>query len=433
MKPHRRAWGIVLCLLSLWLSPLLALAQDATAGAAPPAPATSTASPATSTASPAASTASPADLERAKASFNAGAAAYAAGEYLAAIQALQSAYALTPLPAIAFSLAQAERRQYFASRKSEHLAAAISLFHRYIQQVPSGGRRTDAIDALSQLEPLAAKLATPLTPPTTPEKSPLQDTRLMVTSEAPGARIWIDGVELSASPLIREVAPGKHRVRVTAKGFRPREREVIAVQGELIPVSMPLDALPSTLEVTTPADAEIYVDGAYVSPGGDRVVLELPGGSHRVSVAANGHEVSSQLVVLERGGWQRATFALEPSTQRITARVLLIGSGASLAAGVAFGALAVASENAAQDFIARKELGNVTEAELVRYDADVTLRDRYRWMAGASFGASLGLLLTGLFLHELDQPGPEELNRGGLGVSAVVTPGHVGASWQVEF
>jgi len=58
-------------------------------------------------------------VERAKASFKAGAAAYAAGEYLAAIQALDAAYSQTPIPAIAFSLAQAERKQYFVAHERE--------------------------------------------------------------------------------------------------------------------------------------------------------------------------------------------------------------------------------------------------------------------------------------------------------------------------
>ena len=61
------------------------------------------------------------EIERAKASFRAGANAYAAGDYPAAIQALEAAYELTPLPAIAFSLAQAERKQYGKTRRREHL------------------------------------------------------------------------------------------------------------------------------------------------------------------------------------------------------------------------------------------------------------------------------------------------------------------------
>src|SRR4051812_6955024 len=88
------------------------------------------------------------DLERAKDSFKAGAAAYAAGDYLAAIQALDAAYQLTPLPAIAFSLAQAERRQYFVDHARAHLDRAISLFRQYIDVAPGGSRRADALDAL---------------------------------------------------------------------------------------------------------------------------------------------------------------------------------------------------------------------------------------------------------------------------------------------
>ena len=70
---------------------------------------------------------SPSELERAKDSFKAGATAYAAGDYLAAIQALDAAYQLTPLPAIAFSLGQAERRQYFVDHSRDHLD--LSLIH----------------------------------------------------------------------------------------------------------------------------------------------------------------------------------------------------------------------------------------------------------------------------------------------------------------
>ena len=66
------------------------------------------------------------DLADAKNYFKAGASAYAAGDYLAAIQALDAAYRLTPLPAIAFSLAQAERRQYFASREPAGRPVRIS-------------------------------------------------------------------------------------------------------------------------------------------------------------------------------------------------------------------------------------------------------------------------------------------------------------------
>ena len=269
---------------------------------------------------------SPADIERAKASFKAGAMAYAAGEYLAAIQALEAAYALTPRPAIAFSLAQAERRQYFVSREREHLERAISLYRRYLEHVPSGGRRADALDALSQLEPLAAmspdgrtKGATPATPPPPAARR----TRLMITTEAPGARLSLDGGAHGTSPLIREVEPGRHRVDVEAPGFFPESQELVAVAGELIPVTVPLRERPSMLTVWASSDAEIYVDGAFAGRGA-RVTLSLPSGVHRLAVAKRGYQVASQVVALERGKARSVRVVLERTGARTAALGLMM-------------------------------------------------------------------------------------------------------------
>ena len=95
----------------------------------------------------------------------------------------------------------------------------------------------------------------------------------------------------------------------------------------------------------------------------------------------------------------------------MTSHVLLIGGAAAVGAGIFLGVLAVQSEDAAQGFLEEQQARNVSSAELVRYQADVARRDRYRLMAGVSLTAGLGLLVTGLFMHELDQPRADELNR----------------------
>ena len=365
------------------------------------------------------------DVERAKESFRVGAAAYSAGEYLAAISALDSAYALAPLPAIAFSLAQAERRQYFVDRQLEHLVRSVALFRRYLEQVSSGGRRADALDALAQLEPLVASQQVA---PQATARPP--STRLLVIAEASGARVWIDDDELIGA-MIREVTPGKHRVVVRAPGYHDAERAVMAVAGELIPVSMVLAELPGTLEVQAPTAAEIYIDGAFASLGGN-VSLHVASGKHRISVSQNGHRMTTREVDMPRGGRQQVHIELEPTAQRMTSHVLLIGGAVALGAGTFLSVLAVESEDAAQDFLARQDRENVSTAELVRYQADVERRNRYRLMAGVNFAASLGLLVTGLFLHELDQPRAEELNRN-VELEADIAPGHLGARLQGAF
>jgi hypothetical protein len=341
------------------------------------------------------------DLERAKASFRAGANAYAAGDYLAAIQALESAYELSPLSAIAFSLAQAERKQYFVDQDRAHLARALELFRRYLEQEPRGARREDAQLALLQLEPLLGARRSGSEPAAKPEARP---TRLMIVSNAPGARIALDGGADSGSPLIREVAPGKHHAVVRASGFLDAEREVVAVSGELILTEVALKERPSLLYVYAPAAAEVYVDGVYVAQGGGLVTIPLVAGRHQLSVAQQGRRLVRRDVQLERGQSHMEAITLEPTTQRTVSELLFIGGGAALGASLVLSGLAIRAENAAEDFLQQQRHRNVSLSQLVAYNARLTERNRYRTLATVAVASSAGLFITGLFLHELDQP-----------------------------
>jgi hypothetical protein len=371
-----------------------------------------------------------ADVDRAKDSFKAGATAYAAGEYLAAIQAFETAYGLTPLPQIAFSLAQSHRRQYFASRDRAHLDKAIALFRRYVEDVQSGGRRADALDALSQLEPLAALAGAGAAPAGQPGGA--RPTRLLITAEAPGAQLSLDGSPPASSPLIREVAAGPHRITASAPGFFPLEREVTALAGELVPTSLALREQPSKVEVSAPADAEIYLDGAFASRGGDRVALTSSSGSHQLVVARTGHRLSSQTIELRPGEDRRVQVTLELTRTRKVSSALLIGSGVAAGVAALAGGLAFNAQGDAQEFLDRRSQANVTAADLAAYDESVTERDRYRTVAGVGIVAAVALAGTGLLLRELDRPDPKELFRAAdpsrLQVTPLVSPGALGAS-----
>lgn len=363
----------------------------------------------------------PSDLERAKESFRAGATAYAAGDYLAAIQALDAAYRLTPLPAIAFSLAQAHRRQYFVDHEREHLDRAVALFRQYIELAPTGSRRADALDALSQLEPLA--VAQPKASSLTDSNASVaRRTRVLITSDAPGAELALDGAVAVPSPLIREVEPGKHRVHVTAPGFFPAERELSAVPGELTLTPVSLRERPSTLGIWTSPDADIYIDGAYVSPGGNGVLLQLSSGKHRLAVGQKGRVVALREVTLQRGKQQNVRVTLEQTPQRITSQVLFVAGGASLGASLIFSAFAIRAEGDAENFLRSLKNGNVSSADLTSYNTSINDRDRFRLATGVSLAASAGFFITGLFLHELDQPDPQALYRMGPRPSADPKP-----------
>lgn len=392
------------------------------------------------------------DLERAKASFRAGANAYAAGDYPAAIQALEAAYELTPLPAIAFSLAQAERKQYAATKRRENLERAVALFRRYIEQEPKGPRRADAELAIKELQlQLQSAAPTPVAPAAKPLARP---TRLMIVSDTPGASISLDGGPAGPSPLIREVAPGAHRARVSARGHYEVVRDVTAVLGELLLTEVRLAELPTSLYVWAPLGADVYVDGVWVGLGGGTLTVPLSAGTHQLSVAQKGKRLVRRDVRLAHGQARTELVLLEPTTQRGISEVLFIASGATLGAGLVLSAFAVRSENRAEDFLlersrqaqAMEGRGRlVTSAELVGYHASIVERNRYRTAAAISAAGSIGLFITGLFLHELDQPAvPGGPARGptppretgllrGLDVAPLLTADDVGASLKVNF
>jgi hypothetical protein len=315
------------------------------------------------------------ELERAKASFKAGANAYAAGDYLAAIQALEDAYEISPLPAIAFSLAQAERKQYFVDEQPAHLVRALALFRRYLAEETRGARREDAKLAIAQLEPLL-NVEPGKSEPTA--KAQARPTRLMIVSDAPGARITLDDGAATASPLIREVTPGKHRARVQASGYLDAEREVTALSGELLLTEVRLIERPGTLFVSAPAAAEIYVDGVFVGQGGPMVKVSLAPGAHQMHVAQQGRRLARRDIQLGRGKTHTEIVTLEPTTQRTLSQLLFIGGGAAIGASLVLSAFAV----------------------------------RYRTAAGVGVASAFGMFSTGLFLHELDRPTSPATRRG---------------------
>jgi hypothetical protein len=347
------------------------------------------------------------ELERAKASWRAGAVAYTAGEYAPAIQAFEAAYALTPLSQIAFSLAQAHRRQYFVARERSNLERAVSLFRKYVQEVPQGGRSADALDALSQLEPLLA-VQPSVEQPAAVEARP---TRLMISAEAPGARVSLDGAAAVASPAIQEVTPGTHRVRVEAAGFEPSERVVTALPGELILSELALRELPASLVVPSSSDAELYVDGRFVGHGGARATFALASGEHTLTVTRPGHRIAQRTLMLQRGETLPVELPLEVTFQRKVSRGLFATSGVGVIAGAVFGGLALHHQSEARDFLHRQEEGDLAPDRAEDYDSDVRRRNRLRLASGVSFATAAVILVAALMTHQLDRPSLGENQR----------------------
>jgi len=345
---------------------------------------------------------------RAREYFRAGAQAYTVGEYAAAIQAFEQAYALAPRPAVLFSIAQTERRQFFLARDPKTLRRAIEMYRRYIDEESQPARKVDAVQALSELEPLLTGLpgsgsVPPLLAPAAPTTvAPLVQvaprTRVMISTPAAGARIAFDHQTPSVSPLVREVDPGEHLIQVAAPGYKTTERKVVAVSGELVTVDLPLEELPALLEVAAPADSQLSIDGRVQGRCPFPKPIELSSGVHLITISKNGFVGVSSEETLVRGQTTVFRAPLRVSRQRTIAKFMLGASASAVTAGGVFAYFSHSQEQAAKDFLASRGNQPLSPEDLAQYNSTRIDRDRIRGAAWLSVGVGVGLGVTGALM-----------------------------------
>lgn len=352
---------------------------------------------------------------QAKTLFNAGAQAYERTQYTAAIQAFEQAYKLAPRPGILFSTAQAYRRRYTVDRRPEDVSIAIARYREYLDKVPQGGRRSDVITALAELEPLVARLPAPAAagieataPGPAPGEGKLQ-TRLMISSHVEGAVVSVDGNAPAELPFIEEVAPGKHRVKVTAAGHFDDERQIAAAEGGVVALDIPLREKPALLTIAVEERADVSIDGRLVGLAPLPRPLEVSSGRHLVTVSRGGRRPFSREVELARDERRTVAVELEMTDQRYAAITLVGVSIAGAVVGGVIGAFALRENGIAEDIYRGEiEKGNASEARRNAYTDALGARDELRRAAGIALG--VGALIGGagalLFLTDFPESAP---------------------------
>jgi tetratricopeptide (TPR) repeat protein len=331
-------------------------------------------------------------VEQAKALFNAGAAAYERHDYAGAIRAFEGAEQKAPRPAIVFSLAQAHRRQFYVDGNAAHQKTAIELFKQYAKDVPSGGRHEDAMRALQELGAL----------------SPQQEVASVSVnaSGTPNARIALDGAPSVEAPLIGPVTPTKHHVVVTADGFVTEERDITAVNGQIVALDVTLKEKPAVVTIAAPGGAAVQVDGRPVGETPLLAPLQLGSGAHLITLAKNGHDAFSSELDLARGESRTLTAPLPTTKQRSIAIGMLVSSGiVALGGGVCAG-FAAGFFNAAQSINSKIGKVNITADDASSYATYKDLRLAMLYASGISFATAAVLAATGLVLYVFDSPVP---------------------------
>ncbi len=362
----------------------------------------------------AAAPASAGPTEDAKVIFNIGAQAYDKGDFAAALSAFEQAYRLAPRPGILFSIGQARRKQFYTSgKKPEHLRAAIAAYREYLAKVETGGRRSDAAEALVELEALAAKLdvAAPAAATSVGPAPAVVVTQIMVTAQTADAKVALDGAAPRDVPLVADVQPGKHSVRVTAPGFFDEARDLEVKQGAVAGLDIQLREKPGKILVTARDGAQVSIDGRLVAQTPLAQPIDVEPGRHLLTVVKNGYRPYSAEIEIGRAEERTYEAPLAATTQRKISYALFgVGAAGAVAGGVLAG-LAVMHQRDAQQFESDRQRGvkrcdddAACQSLFDQYKRDVAARDDFRRDAGIVIGSSLLVGGIGVALFALDFP-----------------------------
>lgn len=372
---------------------------------------------------------SAADRELAQERFRTGAAAFRANKYDVAVQSLEQAYELDPRPETAFSIAQANRLQYYLDKNAWRLQRALQLYEAYLAAMPAGKRSRDAIAGMAEVGPLVRGLRERgELVPYVPERK----TQLVVGAEIDEARVRVDGAPAVLWGPI-EIAPGAHVVEVEAAGYEVARRRVTVPEGQFLPIDVELKAKPGRLALRTEPDATVYVDGMRRGTTSETGTLTIPlaPGTHFVSTTRRGRDSWSRALTVERDTELKTDAELVPTAQRRVARWVLLSAGGLAVGAIGTGLWSYAARREAQQLDESRQDLAASPADLARYNELVGAADRRQDVA---FGVAVGALAVGalgLGMWWFDQPPPDSSD--GLDVRPVVAPSSVGLVVEAQF
>jgi PEGA domain len=371
------------------------------------------------------------DVERAKTFYDAGRQAYEASDYVTAIRSFEEAETAAPKPFITFALAHAYRKQYVVDHDARKLKRAVALYHQYLDEVPQGGRRDDAINYLATLEPLLDRLEATQTISAKPTVS--ASTQILVMSQTKGATASIDGSPPLLVPVTKDVSPGPHQIHVEAPGTFARDLLGMAVEDRLVVVEASLREVPARLTLHTDAGAAIDLDGKAIGVSPLAMQLEIPAGRHQITLSERGHVPFAKTLDLHAGEAFSLDADLPTTGQRKASYWVLGGAAVFLAGGGVTTFLAIRAQSDAEDILARRDAMNIGAADVSKYYSARDRRDHLVIASTVLYGAGLAAATTGILLWLLDTPHVDGAGTPGSGIVPTVQPGELGVGYRSSF
>lgn len=337
------------------------------------------------------------DPDEAKRLFEAGRRAAEHARWDEAIRYFAEAYRLSGSAGQLYSLGRGHRELYFHhGRDPVQLQLALLRLRQYLDASPDGRNRDNAARYIEELAPYAAVLEG--------FEQPVVITRLMVYGPVDGAMVALDDEPPREAPLSLDVAPGSHRVEMTAPGYHPAVRTVDVPEGVTVPLEIRLDERAAVLLVRGPSGSDLLLDGQRVAELPLRAAISLPAGPHQLAVTRAGRVPFVRSLELGRGEAADLEVELPRTSQRKAAFVALGLGGAGATAAATLAGLALRRQARGRAIAEERLTMGIDEQRYAEGRAAWQQRDELRTAAVAT-GVVGGLLLTtGAILWLTDRP-----------------------------
>ncbi|MBA3455753.1 MAG: PEGA domain-containing protein [Deltaproteobacteria bacterium] len=381
------------------------------------------------------------DTKAAERYFRAGEKAYKAQNFAAAAQNFEEAYRAAAIPEIAFSAAQAYRRQFRVDPRPEYVKRSVELYTEYLDKVKTGGRVGDAADSLGEMKreldklggmsmvklaPVVARTALGINALLENESQGGAMREIADLPDAATVKViaTIDGKPVPAYEMI-DLEPGPHAIHVEAEGYLPVDRTDRAFKGAAVFVDVKLLPKPAQITVQTDPGARIRVDGRPV--GMAPATFEVPAGRHVVAISRDGREPIAREIIVTRGQKLTVRESLVKTVRRRSVPWAFAASGGLLILTGVVGVYATVQDaRAADKFDAITQRGDAQDDDRRAYDEQLERRDDAitgTWILG---GLTVGVAAIATALYVFDSPSDDRvrvtpmMSAGGGGGAQVI-------------